>query len=240
MADHLNEEEHKVGMINILPNDMLTEVLTKVASSSFTDLFKAKLTCRDLCRLVEDDHIFQQASLENILHSWCTNAEVMLLKRCKESGNPDAIFREGMHEYFTSKNPEFGLKLLETTHEKGHIEATYIYSIILICLGSQLKHQSLQILSSLLFCKLRGSKIKECRRRIKGHVQAMWINNRIARGQEPYCHVETCRNRITPNSSVARQSGWNSGDYVEDDDERFTCCMYCQCEHEAYLFCKML
>jgi hypothetical protein len=47
----------------------LTEVLTKVASSSFTDLFKAKLTCGDLCGLAEEDHIFQQASLENILHS---------------------------------------------------------------------------------------------------------------------------------------------------------------------------
>jgi hypothetical protein len=68
MAGHLNEEEHKVGMIDF-PNDMLTEVLTKVASSSFTDLFKAKLTCRDFCELVEEDHIFQQASLENILHS---------------------------------------------------------------------------------------------------------------------------------------------------------------------------
>jgi hypothetical protein len=63
----------------------LTEVLTKVASSSFTDLFKAKLTCGDLCGLAEEDHIFQQASLENIPHSWCTNAEVLFLKRCKES-----------------------------------------------------------------------------------------------------------------------------------------------------------
>jgi hypothetical protein len=140
MTDHLNEEELKVGMTDILLNDMLTEVLTKVASSSFTDLFKAKLTCRDLSGLVEEDHIFQQSSLENILHSWYTNAKVMFLKCCKESGNPDAIFREGMHGYFTSKNLELVLKLLETTHEKGHIEATYIYSIILICLGGQLKH----------------------------------------------------------------------------------------------------
>jgi hypothetical protein len=33
--------------------------------------------------------------------------------------------------------------LLETAHGKGHIKATYIYSIILICLGGQLKHQGL-------------------------------------------------------------------------------------------------
>jgi hypothetical protein len=86
MAD-LNEEEHKVGIIS-LPDDMLMEVLTNVASSSFTDLFKAKLTYSDLCGLVEYDHIFQQVSLEKIPLSWCTNAEVMFLRRCKESGNP--------------------------------------------------------------------------------------------------------------------------------------------------------
>jgi hypothetical protein len=57
MTDHLNKEEHKVGII-FLPNGMLMEVLTKVASSSFIDLFKAKLTCRDLCELAENDHIF--------------------------------------------------------------------------------------------------------------------------------------------------------------------------------------
>jgi hypothetical protein len=205
MAD-LNEEVHKVGIIS-LPNNMLMEVLTKVASSSFTDLFKSKLTCRDLCGLIEEDHIFQQVSLEKINpHSWCTNVEVMFLSRCKESRNPDAIFREGMHGYFTSKNPELGLKLLEKTYEKGHIEASYIYSVILICHGGQLKHQGLQILSSLLFCMLRGSRIKDCWRRIKGHVQGMYINNHIAKGQEPYYHVETCRNGITTNSLVARQS----------------------------------
>jgi hypothetical protein len=171
MADYLNEEEHKVGMID-LPNDKLMEVRTKVASSSFTDLFKEKLTCRDLCGLAEDDHIFQQVSLEKIPHSWYTNAEVIFLRYCKESGNPEAIFREGMHGYFTFKNLELVLKLLETAYEKVHIEGTYIYSIILICYGGQLKHQDLQILSSLLFCKLRGSRIKECRRRKKAMFKA--------------------------------------------------------------------
>jgi poly(3-hydroxyalkanoate) synthetase len=109
MADHLNEEEHKVSITDILSNNMLTEVLTKVASSSFTDLFKAKLTCRDLYWLAEEDHIFQQASLENIPHSWCTNAEVMFLKRYKKSRNPDAIFREDMLGYFTSRILNLGL-----------------------------------------------------------------------------------------------------------------------------------
>jgi hypothetical protein len=136
---NLNEEKHKVDIIS-LPNDMLMKVLTKVHSSSFTDLFKAKLTCNDLCGLAEEDHIFQQVSLEKILLFWSTNAEIMFLRRCKESGNPEAIFREGMRGYFTSNNPKQGLKLLEKASEKGHVEASYIYSVILICHGGQLKH----------------------------------------------------------------------------------------------------
>jgi hypothetical protein len=135
----LNEEEHKVGMID-LPNDMLMEVLTKIASSSFTNLFKAKLTCNDLCGLAEEDHIFQQVSLEKIPLSWYTNVEVMFLRRCKESGNLEAIFRESMRGFFTSKNLELGLKLLEKASEKGHVEALYICSVILIYYRGQLKH----------------------------------------------------------------------------------------------------
>jgi len=65
---YLNVEEHKVGIISF-SNDMLMEVLTKVASSSFTDLFKAKITYRDLCGLAEEDHIFQQVLLEKIPYS---------------------------------------------------------------------------------------------------------------------------------------------------------------------------
>jgi hypothetical protein len=67
----------------------------------------------------------------------------MFLRRCKESGKPDAVFTEGMHGYFTSKNPELWIKLLEKAYEKGHIEASYIFSVILVCYGGQLKHQGL-------------------------------------------------------------------------------------------------
>jgi hypothetical protein len=85
MAD-LNEEEHKVDIIS-LPNDMLIEVLTKVASSSFNDLFKAKISCSDLCRLADDDQIFQQLSLKKISLFWPKNSEVTFLRCYKESGN---------------------------------------------------------------------------------------------------------------------------------------------------------
>jgi len=234
-------EQHKVG-IKSLPSDLLMEVLTKVASASFTDLFNAKLSCKDFYGLTEEDHIFQQVSLKELPLIWCTKDEVLFfLKRCKESGNPDALFREGIYGYFSSKNPEPGLEFLEKASRKGHVEASYIYSLILICSGGRLKQQGLQLLSSLIICGLRGSRIKECRRRVKDYVQSMWINNKIARDQEPYCHVETCSNYgRMPNSLTARRAGWHSGNYIEDEDGKFMCCAYCQCDHEVNLFCNML
>jgi hypothetical protein len=111
-AEGNDAEEHKDGIIS-LPNNMLMEVLTKVASSSFVDLFKAKLICKDFCGLAEEDHIFQQVSLEKISLFWCTKVEVLFLRRCKECENPYTLFREGIYWYFTLKNPELGLKFLE-------------------------------------------------------------------------------------------------------------------------------
>ncbi|GLT69072.1 hypothetical protein SLA2020_412520 [Shorea laevis] len=102
-------EQDKIG-IKSLPNDLLMEVLAKVASASFTDLFKAKLSCKDFYRLAEDDYVFQHVSLKEFPLVWCTREELLyFLRRCKESGNPDALFREGIYGYFSSKNPKPGL-----------------------------------------------------------------------------------------------------------------------------------
>ncbi|XP_059451409.1 putative F-box protein At1g67623 [Corylus avellana] len=228
--------------IKSLPNDLLMEVLVKVASASLTDLLKLKLSCKDFCGLVEDDYIFQHVSLKELPLVWCTRDEVLsFLKRCKQSGNPDALFREGIYGYFSSKNPGLGLEFLEKASKKEHIEATYMYGLILICSGGPLKQHGFQLLSSLITSKLNGSRIKECRRRVKDCIRSMWIKNNMARDQEPYCPKETCCNygRI-PNSLTAKRAGWLSNDYIENEDDKFTCCEYCRCHHEVHLFCNML
>jgi len=235
-------EQHKVG-IQSLPNDLLMEVLAKVASASFTDLFNAKVSCKDFYVLAKADYIFQHVSLEEFPLFWYRRDHQVLsfLRRCKESGNADLLFREGIREYFTLKNQRLGLEFLEKASEKGHVEASYIYGLILICSGGQLKQQGLQLLSSLIIDKLGGLRIKECRRRVKDYIQSLWINNNIVRDEEPYSHRETCSNYgRTPNSLTAKRAGWLSGNYIEDEDDKFMCCAYCQCDHEVDLFCNML
>ncbi|KAE7998087.1 hypothetical protein FH972_002665 [Carpinus fangiana] len=232
--------QHKAG-IKSLPNDLLMELLAKIASASFTDLLNVKSSCKDFHELGEDDYVFQHVTLKELPLVWYTKNEVSsLLRRCKEIENPDALFREGICGYFSSKDQGPGLEFLEKASRKGHVEASYIYGLILICSGGQLKQQGLQLLSSLITCKLGGSRMKECRRRVKDYVRSMWINNNIVRDQEPYCHVKTCSNYgRTPNSLTAK-GGWHSGGYVEDEDDTFMCCAYYQCDHEVDLFCNML
>jgi hypothetical protein len=227
--------EHQT--INSLLNDLLMEVFVKVASTSLHNLFNLKLSCKDFCELMEDDYIFQHVSLKKLLLVWCTKDEVLsFLKRCKENENLDALFRECIYGYFSSKNPKLGLEFLKKASKKIHIEASYLNLFWV-----PLKQQGFWLLSSLITSKLRGSRIKECRRRVKNCIRSMWINNNMIRDQESYCPEETCYNYgRTPNSLTAKRVGWLSNDYIENEDDEFMCCEYCRCHHEVHLFCNML
>jgi hypothetical protein len=80
--------------IKCIPNDLLMKAFVKIASASISDLFKLKLSCKDFCRLVEDDSIFQYVLLKKLPLVWCISDEVLsFLIRCKKSENPDTLFR---------------------------------------------------------------------------------------------------------------------------------------------------
>ncbi|XP_058192131.1 uncharacterized protein LOC131309530 [Rhododendron vialii] len=60
------------------------------------------------------------------VNQWLKSEEVSLfLNRCVVGGNPEALYREGMVEYFSSMRMEFGLEKLRRASEKGHAEASY-------------------------------------------------------------------------------------------------------------------
>jgi hypothetical protein len=98
----------------------------KVASASLPDLFNLKLSYNDFCELIEDDYIFQHVSLKILPLVWYTKDGILLfLKCCKENENLNALFREGIYGYFSSKNPKLGLEFLKKASKKKHIEASY-------------------------------------------------------------------------------------------------------------------
>ncbi|KAL5827012.1 hypothetical protein ACOSQ3_018857 [Xanthoceras sorbifolium] len=100
----------KSNNVTFLPKDLLTQVLARVASSSVSDLFNLELSCKDLLLLGQDDCVFEHASMEKFS-----------ISPCKESGNPEALYRQGMLEFFSLYKTSSGFQFLKTAAKKGHM-----------------------------------------------------------------------------------------------------------------------
>lgn len=74
-----------------------------------------------------------------------------------------------MYEYCSILNTDYGLNCLKRAAEKGHNESSYVYSIILICLGGELKDHGSKLLAS-----LKRFRTREFRAKIREDFQWMW------------------------------------------------------------------
>ncbi|XP_057969606.1 putative F-box protein At1g67623 [Malania oleifera] len=239
--------------IKSLPEEMLTEVLARVASSSLTDLCNAKLSCRDFLGAADDNYIFEHASMEKFpVAPWPVSEEASsFLRRCKECGNAEALYREGMVEYFSKMGVDSGLEYLKRAAEKGHVEASYVYGIILLCTGGQPNQRSLELLSGItksLMVKSRKSRtnIRECRRRIQAIIWSIWIKNYIIPPQMPRVdHAKTCMRKGKAWQDCERPmigTEWEEDREEEGggDDDEAVGCEACRWYYEVLSFCDML
>ena len=96
-----------VTTIKSLPKELQVEIFAKVATRSVFDHCMIKLCCKEFLRAAEDNYVYRHASMENfalVPLPWFkgNNKEFPFLKRCRESGNSEILYREGMLQYFTS------------------------------------------------------------------------------------------------------------------------------------------
>lgn len=223
------KKRKKLGTsIESLPHALLTEVMAQVASTSLVDLSRLKLSCKYFLQAADDDFVFEHASLDKFYVVWpMTDRHASLfLMRCKKSGNPEALYRQGMHDYFSLGLTNSGFRLLKRAADKKHPEATYVYTIImLLCCGSQFKKQGFELLSSLK--STYG--IRECRTKIRaGVINSLWIRN-ITVDQHGEYSAETCDCLRT------RMRGWDDG-----LDKLIGSCESCLCVTEVNFFCDLL
>ncbi|KAI3817481.1 hypothetical protein L1987_11273 [Smallanthus sonchifolius] len=216
-------------VVGSLPGDLLIDVLARVASSSFTDLFNAKLSCRDFLGAAEDEFIFQHVSIDKfpVIHWFPPSDELLsFLNQCIDKGNPEAMFRQGMIEFFSLARIETGLEYLKRASEKGHAEATYVYGMILLSRGGQSSQQGLNILNSMKVTRSKYLKLRECRAKIKAILREMWINNSISLN-EVKCK---CQER---NMLCVRKRKF-------EEEEEVICCDACGWYLEVISFCKIV
>ncbi|CAJ1941018.1 unnamed protein product [Sphenostylis stenocarpa] len=188
-----NKKKH-VTTITSLPRDLQVEIFAMVASRSVSDHCMVKLCCKEFRHAAEDDYVYRHSSMDrfSLPMPWFTSDhESLFLKRCKESGNPEIAFREGMIQYFTSSKVDLGLELLKKAALEGHLEAKYVYCMLLMCDKDEGERKQ----GFDLFCSLRASScVTRCRERVKCFVRSMWVNNKVAvrNRKSSFCYSKTC------------------------------------------------
>lgn len=235
------KDANRASGILSLPNDILVEVLANVGSSSFDDLYAAKLSCKDFNQLGQDGYIFRSVCLKKFpLVPWITSKQrSKFLSRCRKYGNAEALYRKGVSELFSGEKITIGIACLKEAMSKGHVEAMYVYGAILVCCGGDLKQEGLELLYSLNEHKKKGLNITECRGRVKKFICSIWADRDVVTEiVETYRlsgGMRRCRDCGDIQDVFTIDNGW---DY--NDHDKFSDCNSCRWHQEVSIFCEKL
>ncbi|KAK9933767.1 hypothetical protein M0R45_020943 [Rubus argutus] len=227
---------HHVSAMTSLPDDLLLEVIAKVASNSFDDLCRIRQSCKEFNKAGQDDYVFQYVSMDKFpLIPFRKRKQLSdFLRRCQKCGNAEALYRQGVLDLFSlSKQFESGFECLKKAASKGHIEAKYTYGVFLACVGGEAKQQGLQSLST-----LNGRDLSESRERTMTCIRSMWVNNVIVQTMLAYnARAKRCSQCGNLQDNFVVKRGWDNL-YEEGDD--FNGCDSCKMNREVNIFCDRL
>ncbi|XP_027164823.1 putative F-box protein At1g67623 [Coffea eugenioides] len=214
-----------------LPTEVLSEVLARVASCSSTDLFRAKLCCKLFYEVSEADNIYHRVSMDKFeIVPWSKNDQVSrFLKKCRESKNPEALYRKGVVDYFTDKHEDSALECLEEAAISGHADAAYALEIIYIFLGGdELKRKGMRLLSGLKKSRILYAKQFHPRHNLRALLRMIWVKNPLFLKPTPICCAMTHERKT---------SSWPMD---ADDVEEESTCEACACDEEIGAICAAL
>ncbi|XP_030476450.1 uncharacterized protein LOC115693578 [Syzygium oleosum] len=219
----------EIGAFDVLPNDLVVEILASVAANSMDDIFNAKLSCKMFNELAEDDYIYRRISLNKISrilwrHPKEGNA---FIQRCIKCDNVEALYRQGLYEYVCLTKVESGMELLSRATQIGHLGASYVVGLLLVAEGGELKKEGVRLLRKVY----SSGQVVECRKMYVDTVHNMWQNNPIIFKEElPGCDCQM-------KTEHCKRRGWVRDIDYYDDTECEQC--ICQAEKEIlYKYCR--
>ncbi|KAL3725818.1 hypothetical protein ACJRO7_030795 [Eucalyptus globulus] len=216
----------EIKSFDVLPRDMVLEVLASVAANSMDDFFNAKISCKTFNELAEENYVYRQISLDKISRIlwWHPEEGKAFIERCIKCDNLDALYTQGLYEYVSFMKVELGMELLRKAAQIGHLGASYVVGLLLICESGELKKDGVQLLRKVYASR----RVVECRKKYIDVVRDMWWNNTTIFGEEPPSY--DCRMR----SEHCKRRGWMSDIDHYDDTE----CEQCICRAEIEILYK--
>ncbi|KAL9158981.1 hypothetical protein ABFS82_08G104900 [Erythranthe guttata] len=137
------------SMFDSIPHELVSEVLSRVVSSSIKDIFNAKLSCKMLNEIAEDMYVYQHVSLDELDYFNKTNLE----STC-------------MHL----------LKAVKNGH-RGALYVTCI--VILFSGDEELKQQGIKLLRNMKKTNGLNRMLRICRNNLNSILKMIWVKNPV-------------------------------------------------------------
>lgn len=112
-----------------LPTEMQEEIVRRVGRSSLKDLFNLKVTCKTVKDVSESFVVYASIDLFSFTVNQSMTASRFIV-RCYESGNLDAIYIKGTHDYFFHNRRDDGLLRIKRAADGGCEIALYTYGML--------------------------------------------------------------------------------------------------------------
>ncbi|KAF8088668.1 hypothetical protein N665_0532s0031 [Sinapis alba] len=131
--------QNNLSLLESLPQDLLGEILARVASSSCEDIRQCLTVSKTISSAVQDYHVFKSLSLrpQDMTPLITYGRYHRLMEACIIRGNPAAHYIEGIKLYFVQESTTMGLFHLKKSPEGSYDNGTYLYGILMLCTGNR-------------------------------------------------------------------------------------------------------
>ncbi|ESQ50125.1 hypothetical protein EUTSA_v10002269mg [Eutrema salsugineum] len=122
-----------------LPNDLLGDILSRVAEISRTSLRNTMAASPELAKVANDKRVNKKMNLNPLAMKplQALNRYTQLMERCLQHRNTEVHYIKGIQEYFHRNNTNIGLHHLKSAAEGSYENGMYIYGIIMLCRGAE-------------------------------------------------------------------------------------------------------
>uniref|UniRef100_A0A3Q7G367 At2g35280-like TPR domain-containing protein n=1 Tax=Solanum lycopersicum TaxID=4081 RepID=A0A3Q7G367_SOLLC len=152
------------------------------------------------------------------------------MRTCMEYGNPEALYRKGVVDFFRKERSAYAMKYLVKAAEAGHIGAEYVISLIQILMGEEeLKSNGVVAIGKMKATKTKRRELAKFRKNLVDILTNIWILNPIVffgRKNSNRCSLHHKR------SYKNKWRQWPSFDNDEDDEDEELYCYACSCDEE--------
>ncbi|RID72758.1 hypothetical protein BRARA_C04636, partial [Brassica rapa] len=126
-----------LSLIESLPQELLAEILARVASSFVEDISHYLTVSRTISSALQDDHVIKRLNLRPqamnpMLTFYLQSLSSLtmyqnMMNICVSAGNLEVHYLRGMQEYFQNENIAAGLALLQIAAQGSYDSSIYLY-----------------------------------------------------------------------------------------------------------------